>query len=757
MKTLNSLFRLAIISMLFNSPIFSQTLIYPKLPTDIINGVHFVNENEIILINSAGSIYKSYDGGYNWELKKHFQGESLVSIEFIDQNTGFILPQKKPSIAAIGIIYTNNAGENWEVQPLDISSIHDFLPLNENISLKSTWAGQIQRLNNFYNNWDTVYSFPTFTVFDIEFGNYEVSYGYISEFEKLSSDEIITLGINYSAFENNIIDDSLSFLLKSNNSGLTWDTLWIGLNSFIKDISFTNSNNGWMCDDETIYNTIDGGKTWNIVNTNLKGIDNLYTISSNELYCTIDYGNKILKTMDFGINWETIEISDRINGGLNFFDENIGFLFGNQLVKTNNGCSSFEVLHHPIDDYLNDLLFTSKKVGFAAGYNGVYATEDGGLSWNQKLSAPNSNSGKLSISLNETIWYVKYDSIYKSSDFGEYWNRVELSTKSQLYSGITFYDSNLGIIYSVAEENIPGSKIYSPKYNYITTDGGINWNPVLIDSIFNDIDFQKVEFTDPEHLFAIGQNGLWLSRDTAKTWENLYNTDYFYTGYSFDFYDSLAGILSFGYSESLITIDGGRTWKKFDKPIGLGINDCAIIGPNYDNEFIRAIEAGDNGILILYYFSYEGELISSRQLTTYTNSSLTTIEINEEDLFPNVWIGSENFNILYREYEKLPTNIELVQYSTPTQFSLSQNFPNPFNPTTTIEYTIPTAVKSENAKVKIIVYDVLGKGVATLVNETKQPGIYLATFDASNLASGIYYYRLSVDDFVQTKKMIFLK
>ena len=88
----------------------------------------------------------------------------------------------------------------------------------------------------------------------------------------------------------------------------------------------------------------------------------------------------------------------------------------------------------------------------------------------------------------------------------------------------------------------------------------------------------------------------------------------------------------------------------------------------------------------------------------------------------------------------------------PTEFSLSQNYPNPFNPATTIKFTIPTT-----ELVSLKVYDLLGREVAALVNEEKAPGTYEAKFDGSNLASGMYVYRLQADNFVSVKKMILMK
>jgi uncharacterized delta-60 repeat protein len=92
-------------------------------------------------------------------------------------------------------------------------------------------------------------------------------------------------------------------------------------------------------------------------------------------------------------------------------------------------------------------------------------------------------------------------------------------------------------------------------------------------------------------------------------------------------------------------------------------------------------------------------------------------------------------------------------------FSLQQNYPNPFNPTTTISYSIPVvdANLASTTNTELIIYDVLGKEVAILVNEQKAAGNYKVEFDGSNLSSGVYYYQLRSGDFIETKKMLLMK
>jgi len=89
---------------------------------------------------------------------------------------------------------------------------------------------------------------------------------------------------------------------------------------------------------------------------------------------------------------------------------------------------------------------------------------------------------------------------------------------------------------------------------------------------------------------------------------------------------------------------------------------------------------------------------------------------------------------------------------TPAVYSLSQNYPNPFNPTTNIKFSIP---KDGNVSLKI--YDLLGNEVTTFVNGFMKAGVYNAEFDGSNISSGIYFYTLKTNDFIQTKKMMLIK
>jgi hypothetical protein len=105
------------------------------------------------------------------------------------------------------------------------------------------------------------------------------------------------------------------------------------------------------------------------------------------------------------------------------------------------------------------------------------------------------------------------------------------------------------------------------------------------------------------------------------------------------------------------------------------------------------------------------------------------------------------------EYFNLQSDVII---GTPKNFNISQNYPNPFNPSTKIDFEIPV-----NGNISIKLFDISGKEVATIVNENKQAGYYTVEFNASNLSSGTYFYRITSDNngisYINTKKMLLIK
>ncbi len=126
------------------------------------------------------------------------------------------------------------------------------------------------------------------------------------------------------------------------------------------------------------------------------------------------------------------------------------------------------------------------------------------------------------------------------------------------------------------------------------------------------------------------------------------------------------------------------------------------------------------------------------------------VEILLQSLGTNVTAFSINEIEIYGVPES--TGINEKKPELPSEYSLFQNYPNPFNPSTDIQYSIP-----KTSNVKLIIYNLLGQKIATLVNEQKSAGTYTVQFNASELSTGIYFYTLQAGNFVKTKKMILLK
>ena len=153
------------------------------------------------------------------------------------------------------------------------------------------------------------------------------------------------------------------------------------------------------------------------------------------------------------------------------------------------------------------------------------------------------------------------------------------------------------------------------------------------------------------------------------------------------------------------------------------------------------------------------------------------------DEFNNKWLGAGNGLYVINEDGVVSVEDDLQQSElTPTNFILYQNYPNPFNPTTTIRYEIPNMADVRTGvdpkispsnrlqsgrhmslpqiHVKLCIYDILGREITTLVNENQKPGYYEVNFNAANLPSGVYFYRLQIgtdQGFVETKKMLLLR
>ena len=265
----------------------------------------------------------------------------------------------------------------------------------------------------------------------------------------------------------------------------------------------------------------------------------------------------------------------------------------------------------------------------------------------------------------------------------------------------------------------------------ISTDYGNNWQIIFTNSF---LVLQKITVNDD--IYISGAYDMWKSTNYGINWDIVEGvTQPYYIEFN-----SLGDIYILSWGNGIIqniykSTNGGLTWDSiFTSTDAVTEFYCA----SNDNFFVAVRSEG------IYRTTDSGENWENLNsgLINYFNYGIN--EDNNGYLFVSTF-GDGVFKSL--------TSISGIEDEKQfIDFNLSQNYPNPFNPSTTIKYSIPNA-----GNISLKVYDVLGKEIATLVNEEKSSGNYEVEFNASNLTSGIYFYQLKAGNFIETKKMILLR
>jgi photosystem II stability/assembly factor-like uncharacterized protein len=334
----------------------------------------------------------------------------------------------------------------------------------------------------------------------------------------------------------------------------------------------------------------------------------------------------------------------------------------------------------------------------------IHSTTDGGNTWQKKTLSTNQGDFGAEIQFADINhgWCLIFNfttqvaTFLKTSDGGNNWIPFN-------GAGIFFYvDANNGWSFYGSGQN--GSE---PPYKILrTTNGGTDWAEQFTDNSAGG--YNAMYFSDVNNGWIVGDIGKVLkTTDGGANWNIITNSGVNPAERSkaVFFLDANVGWISSKANDIWQTpilqhtTDGGITWVTLTTPWGSQTGSNAIFSIYFVNEQTGWI-TGDWGSIARYY---------------------GTTDLNED-------INSLN------------------------QFSLNQNYPNPFNPRTFIQYAI-----ANRQFVTLKVYDILGKEVATLVNEEKPAGSYEVKFDALNYPSGIYFYKLQAGSFIETKKMIFLK
>jgi len=381
---------------------------------------------------------------------------------------------------------------------------------------------------------------------------------------------------------------------------------------------------------------------------------------------------------------------------------------------------------------VKSVYFADSNTGYAVGdtLGAILKTTNGGINW-MKLAAPTSLGMSTVFFLNSNTGFIGGGAggsacINKTTNGGLIWLLTFPNPIQYVYS-IYFIDASTGIA-------VTGAYSISGGFIFRTTNGGTNWNGV---GGFGNA-FYSVYFADANTGYACGTPGIIVkSTNGGVNWVQL--TSNTTTNLrSIYFVNPQTGWTVGTNSRVYKTTNGGSTW------VDLSSNGLCGLHSVYFADALTGWVAGCEGSIHRTTNGGTNWTMQSFATTTYLYS------LSFFNAFTG-WAVGANGRILKTTTGGL-TPITPISTEIPDGYILYQNYPNPFNPMTNIKFQIP-----KSGFVNMIVYDILGKEIATLVNEELKPGTYEVNWDGSGFTSGVYYYKLVADDYTETRKMVLLK
>jgi photosystem II stability/assembly factor-like uncharacterized protein len=510
-------------------------------------------------------------------------------------------------------------------------------------------------------------------------------------------------------------------IYKTTNGGTSWTDLSDGMvisQIYRLGVSQTNINKvitGLQDNGSKLYNT----GFWSDV-TGGDGMECIIDYSNaNYMYATYVRG-EIYRSTNSGLSFSTT-ISENIPGG-----QPIGAWVTPYIIDQNNSATLF------------------------AGYDRVWKTTDRGNNWTSASQVLSSSVKLRSLAIapsNSNILYAAdQTSMWKTTDGGATnWSTITLPTTSSSVTYIAVKNNDPNTVWITYGGYNDGLKVYE------STNGGTTWTnisaglpnlPVMCITHYKTI-------TERNVLFVGTDIGVYI-KDGSSNWVS--------------FSSGLPNVVV-----TELDINYGTTDKLRAATFGRGLWETEITGTVPVELISFTATTLGNAVKLNwkteteinnYGFEIERKILKHVQNDSWEKIGFVNGSGNSNSPKDYSFVDDKvsNGKYSYRlkqidndgKYEY--SNVIEADYEAITKYELSQNYPNPFNPTTKISWQSPV-----NSHQTLRVYDVLGNELATLVNEYREAGIYEINFDASNLPSGVYIYKLQVGEFIATRKMTLVK
>jgi photosystem II stability/assembly factor-like uncharacterized protein len=357
---------------------------------------------------------------------------------------------------------------------------------------------------------------------------------------------------------------------------------------------------------------------------------------------------------------------------------------------------------------------------------GIYVSSNNGDNWYLSNNGLSNTNVQSIISYSGNFYAGTQGRIYKSTNNGAQWSSLTINP-------ITPY---VFICLAISGNNFFAG-CYSTGGMYNSSDFGNNWTLCFTGYVKDIVIKDNIVFAATE------ANGIYSSTNNGGSWSQINN-----------------GLTSL-YMEC-IGVTGGNLYAGGQYNLHISTNN----GNNWNtifSGFIQSIVSISNNIFAadwntVYYSSNYGINWINVGTGIPVKPGLDKLGLNSSYIFTGIAAGGAV--IWRRPLLQIITSVNKNYKNVPENFKLCQNYPNPFNPTTKIKFDISASLsfeKGEGLGVGLFIYDILGHKVATLVNEQLIAGTYEVEWDASNYSTGVYFYRLITRDYIDTKKMMFIK